>query len=108
MIAIYCRDHHASRKLCRECTALLTSAEQRLAKCPFGEDKPTCVKCPVHCYKPACREQVQAIMRYAGPRMLIRRPILAIRHLLDERKAVPEDPRPRRRRSAADKAASSR
>jgi hypothetical protein len=95
MIAIYCRDHHDGGRsgLCPECAALHAYAEQRLDKCPFGETKPTCVKCPIHCYKPACREQVREVMRYAGPRMLVRHPVLAIRHLLDERQPPPELPR---------------
>jgi len=97
MIAIFCRDHHGGRVLCADCASLLAYAEQRLQKCPFAEDKPTCVKCPVHCYKPACREQVKVVMRYAGPRLLFRRPILAVRHLLDERKPVPDQPRFKRR-----------
>ena len=79
---------------------LVAYAAQRLDKCPLRDNKPTCAKCPVHCYKPARREQVQAVMRYAGPRLLLRRPILTIRHLLDERKQPPE--RPSRRSGPAD------
>ena len=54
-----------------------------LDRCPFGEEKTTCARCPVHCYKPAMRERVRAVMRYAGPRMLLRHPILALQHQLD-------------------------
>jgi hypothetical protein len=100
MIALYCRQRHAaSGQLCVECRDLRNYARQRLEKCPYGEAKPTCVKCPIHCYKPACREQVREVMRYAGPRLLLRRPLLTIRHLLDERKAAPELPRRRTTRS---------
>jgi hypothetical protein len=101
MIALYCRDHHATRgQLCPACGDLRDYARQRLEKCPYGEQKPTCAKCPVHCYKPACREQVRQVMRYAGPRLLLRRPILTIRHLLDDRKPAPEPPRRRKQPSA--------
>ena len=94
MIAIFCRDQHASLGgLCAECSALSGYAEQRLDHCIFAEDKPTCAKCPVHCYKPAAREQVRAVMRYAGPRMLYRRPLLAIFHMLEGRKKPPAHPR---------------
>jgi hypothetical protein len=94
MIALFCRDQHGYKdQLCPECAALTFYARQRLEKCPFGDEKPTCAKCPVHCYKPACREQIKVVMRYAGPRMLLRRPILTIRHRLQERKAAPEPPR---------------
>jgi hypothetical protein len=93
MIALFCREQHRSRDaLCRECTALATYAGQRLDNCPFHEDKPTCAKCTIHCYKPACREQIKVVMRYAGPRMLLRSPILAIRHKLAERRPAPERP----------------
>ncbi len=98
MIGLYCRDLHASRgQLCPGCTELTTYARLRLEKCPYGDGKPTCAKCPVHCYKPACRERVREVMRYAGPRLLLRRPILTIRHLLDERQATPDLPRKRKR-----------
>ncbi len=94
MIGIYCREQHApARGLCPECAALSAYADQRLDNCPFGDDKPTCAKCPIHCYKPAAREQIRTVMRYAGPRMLFRRPVLAIFHLLEGRKEPPVHPR---------------
>jgi hypothetical protein len=92
MIGIYCRDHHGTRgELCPECAELLGYAGLRLEKCPFQENKTTCAKCPVHCYKPARREQIRGVMRYAGPRMLLRHPILAFYHLaVDSRREQPE------------------
>ena len=69
--------------LCPQCQALLDYAIQRLEHCRFGEDKPSCTRCPVHCYKPAMREQIRQVMRYSGPRMLLHDPILAIGHLWD-------------------------
>ena len=69
--------------LCPQCQALLDYALQRLERCRFGEDKPSCTRCPVHCYKPAMREQIRQVMRYSGPRMLLHNPIMAIRHLWD-------------------------
>jgi hypothetical protein len=87
MVRIYCRAHHATRDgLCPECRELLEYAHCRLDRCPFGADKPTCADCPIHCYKPAMRERVKRVMRYAGPRMLARHPILAVLHLLDGRR----------------------
>ena len=83
MIRIYCHGQHGTRgdALCAECTDLQAYAGLRLDKCPFQEEKTTCAKCPVHCYKPAMRERVRQVMRYAGPRMLLRHPILALLHL---------------------------
>ena len=85
MVGIYCADHHGSAKenLCADCADFLDYARRRLDKCPYGEGKPTCANCPVHCYKPAQRAQAKAIMRYAGPRMLLRHPLLTIAHQLD-------------------------
>jgi hypothetical protein len=84
MLDIYCRAHHGTQgALCDECRTLLGYAMCRLDRCSFGEKKPTCAKCPIHCYKPSMREKARQVMRFAGPRMLRRHPILAIRHLLE-------------------------
>ena len=82
MIRIYCRAHHgAAKDLCTDCSGLFAYAEQRIEQCPFGIDKPVCNHCTVHCYQPEMRERIKVVMRYAGPRMLWRHPVLAIRHL---------------------------
>ena len=87
MISLYCRKKHASKKyLCEDCSDLLDFSIQRLHYCPYGENKPTCSKCDIHCYKPEMREKIQEIMRFTGPSMLWRHPVLAILHLRDERK----------------------
>ena len=84
MIGIYCHDMHAQDDgLCDGCAALLAYATRRLDRCVFGDGKPTCAKCAVHCYSDALREHVRVVMRYAGPRMLRRHPLLAIRHVID-------------------------
>ncbi|MDQ1308957.1 MAG: hypothetical protein QG601_225 [Pseudomonadota bacterium] len=99
MVEIYCRDHHAAGAdgPCEECRKFLDYAEQRLEKCPYGEGKPTCAKCPIHCYKRAQREQAREIMRYAGPRMTLRHPWLSLTHLTDKLRRV-EHPMEARRR----------
>jgi hypothetical protein len=84
MVAIYCRGRHPrTGGLCAECRQLLDYALQRIEKCPYGEDKPVCARCPIHCYKPVMREEVRKVMRYAGPRMLRYHPLLTLRHYLD-------------------------
>ncbi len=84
MIEMYCRDKHApGGGLCPTCQELRAYAMQRIDRCPFKSDKPTCANCTVHCYKPAMREQVREVMRYAGPRMMLEHPGLAVAHLLD-------------------------
>jgi len=72
--------------------ALFAYAEKRLERCVFGEEKPACKQCPVHCYQPAKREEMKQIMRWAGPRMLWHHPILTVRHLIDDRRPVPPLP----------------
>ncbi len=87
MIQLYCRKHHQkesgeSKELCPACRALLEYARQRSQKCPFMEEKTFCANCRVHCYKPEMREEIRKVMRYAGPRMLLYHPLLAIWHLI--------------------------
>ena len=84
MIRRYCRDRqHTTDGLCPECAELLAYARRRLARCPFQDNKTTCGKCPVHCYAPGMRARIREVMRYAGPRMLLSHPLMALRHLLD-------------------------
>ncbi len=91
MVWIYCHDLHGEDDgPCDECRELVHYATRRIDRCVFGEEKPTCANCTVHCYNTAMREQVRAVMRYAGPRMLLRHPVLAIAHLLDGRRPAPE------------------
>lgn len=93
MIGVYCRGQHGTNgELCMECAALRSYARQRLQRCPFQEGKTTCAKCPVHCYKPAMREGIRAVMRYAGPRMLYRHPIMTLQHLIDGLREEPRRP----------------
>lgn len=86
MIQIYCRRHHDPGKgeLCPECQHLLDYAISRIDRCPQGNAKSSCRKCPIHCYRPEQRARIRKIMRYVGPRMLYIHPIAAIRHLLNE------------------------
>lgn len=92
MVEIYChgkkhapaRGSRTGKSLCEACSALLDYAYQRLDHCKFGEQKPTCKKCPIHCYKPDMKELMREVMRYAGPRMMWYHPVEAIRHLIRE------------------------
>ena len=99
MVEIYCRDHHAAAGdvPCAECREFLAYAGKRLEKCPYGELKPVCARCPIHCYKPAQREHAKTVMRYAGPRMTLRHPWLSLLHVLDKLRRV-EHPMEARRR----------
>ena len=92
MVKIYCKAHHVSadqKPPCAQCVEFLLYANEKLDRCPYGQNKPTCNKCPIHCYKKNRRQQARDIMSYAGPRMLFKHPILAIKHLLAEKRPVP-------------------
>ena len=69
--------------LCPQCQSLLEYSLSRLERCPFGNAKPSCARCHVHCYKPNMRKQIRNVMRYSGPRMLFYNPVLALCHLWD-------------------------
>ncbi|NQU32042.1 MAG: nitrous oxide-stimulated promoter family protein [Bacteroidetes bacterium] len=84
MITMYCSSRHGGKKdnLCYGCTNLLSYALIRIDNCVYGAIKPSCEKCPIHCYNDVSREQIRKIMRYSGPRMIFYHPILAFKHLI--------------------------
>ena len=85
MIEAYCHGKHGTRrgKLCTECTQLAEYADMRISRCPFMATKTFCSQCHVHCYAPEKLQAIKDVMRYAGPRMLLRHPVLVVRHGLD-------------------------
>ena len=102
MVDMYCEDHHGGDHSlpCPTCREFLQYAEKRLEKCPYGKSKPTCARCPIHCYKAREREQARVIMRYAGPRIFRNHPWLAITHIADKLRPVKHPMEIRRRRRA--------
>jgi len=87
MIRLYCRHHHQSKEdLCDNCQKLQAYALARIEHCVFGDNKPVCAECKVHCYKKDMREKVRQVMRFAGPRMLFRHPVLAFMHFFDKKR----------------------
>lgn len=87
MIALYCRKkHHTRGDLCPQCAALDAYAKMRADKCPFMETKTFCSNCRIHCYKPDMRAKIREVMRFAGPRMILRHPVAAIRHVVETKK----------------------
>ena len=90
MLNIYCSDHHgAQQAICDDCRQLLDYACSRLDNCPFSAAKPACNKCTVHCYSRSMRERVRQVMRYSGPRMILRHPLLAVGHIVDRIREAP-------------------
>ena len=91
MVKLYCGDHHqAENYICDECTQLVEYTRERLLNCPFQDRKSTCTKCVVHCYKKDMQKKVIDIMRYAGPRMAWKHPVMAMQHFIDSRRKPPQ------------------
>lgn len=84
MVELYCKHKLGLQAIDDEHKALIAYAHKRLDGCKFGDNKPACKRCPIHCYKPTMREEMRAIMRWAGPRMIIYNPIAAIKHLFNK------------------------
>lgn len=90
-IHIYCQDVHpgaarhpavsrgaAGRYLegisfayCDECRDLLLYAVSKRITCPH-DPKPSCKKCPTHCYAPEYRAMIRRVMRHSGMRLITR------------------------------------
>jgi hypothetical protein len=98
MVRIYCHGHHGTRgrEVCADCAEFLEYAYRRLDRCRWIPEKPTCGRCPVHCYGREMRARAVEVMRYAGPRMAWRHPLMALWHFVDGFRKV-EDPRARNR-----------
>ncbi len=92
MVRLFCAHRHGSGAgpLCADCAGLLAYAQMRLARCPFGRHKPTCARCPIHCYRPTERATMREVMRWAGPRLLGVRTVLALLHGFDALRPVPK------------------
>jgi hypothetical protein len=85
MAEIYCQYFHSGPDgLCESCSSFLVYAQQRLEKCVFGNEKPACSECPIHCYRPEERERAKTIMKYSGPKMFARHPFLTLFHFWDK------------------------
>jgi hypothetical protein len=107
MVRMYCRQHHDGTPLCADCAELFDYAQRRLQRCVFGDAKPNCAKCVVHCYNATMREKIRIVMRWAGPRVLLRHPILGILHLLAEHRPIPVLPAKRQPEAPATHSAAS-
>lgn len=93
MIDLYCLKHHQINankfQRCTDCEQFRSYVKHRLDRCPYGENKPSCKQCPIHCYRPQQKVNSQTIMRYSGPKMIVKHPIMAIRHLIHDKRSIP-------------------
>lgn len=87
MIALYCRKKHGCRDdMCEECRALADYSKKRSENCTNMEEKTFCSACDTPCYSPEMRVKIKEVMRFSGPRMIFRHPLLSVKHLLSKRK----------------------
>ena len=84
MVHIFCRDHHRNGEtLCGRCSELRDYAKNRLDSCRFQEKKPVCGRCGLICYNLKNRDHAETMFNYAGPRMMLKHPMLGLHHLAD-------------------------
>ena len=84
MIKLYCKHKLKCDAMPTEYKNLEMYAHKRLDGCKYGDKKPACKRCPIHCYRPDMRQKIRDVMRWAGPRMMIYDPIAAIKHLFNK------------------------
>ena len=77
MIEMYEKGNH------EDLTELKNYAYQRIDRCPRKAEKTFCSSCLIHCYAPSYRQKIREVMKYAGPRMIYKHPIIAIRHMIN-------------------------
>lgn len=82
MIRLYCKLNHKQADLCLHCKDLAEYAKNRLENCTFGEQKPKCKNCTIHCYSKTKRDQIRKVMRFSGPRFILHEPLTFLSHLL--------------------------
>ncbi|TAL35193.1 MAG: nitrous oxide-stimulated promoter family protein [Spirochaetes bacterium] len=58
-----------SLNLCDDCARLLAHAVSKRIICPH-DPKPSCKKCATHCYLPAYRDRIRAVMKFSGMYMI--------------------------------------
>ncbi|ACM19594.2 protein of unknown function YgbA [Geotalea daltonii FRC-32] len=67
LVSAFKRNAH----LCGECAGLVAYAIEKRRRCPL-DPKPSCKKCPVHCYSKEYRARIREVMAFSGKRMIMR------------------------------------
>ena len=68
-------------ELCSSCRKLLAHAFVKRMRCPLSP-KPACKHCSSHCYHPNYRRDIQRVMKFSGPRLVLSGGLDYLRHLL--------------------------
>ncbi len=67
--------------LCGPCRKLLAHGVVKRLRCPY-DPKPSCRKCPAHCYAPKYRAAMREVMRFSGRRLVLSGRLDYLLHLL--------------------------
>ncbi|MGN0099188.1 MAG: nitrous oxide-stimulated promoter family protein [Candidatus Methanomethylophilaceae archaeon] len=82
MVSMYCKWNHDTVVICPECRKLTEYAFARLDECPYRKESPSaCKGCPTPCYEDDMKDRIRQVMRYSGPRMMFRHPIMTMEHM---------------------------
>lgn len=82
MIDLYALHHRGDKDNSFDTAVLKAYAFSRVDHCRFGNEKPSCKNCPVHCYNAERKLQIRQVMRWAGPRIFFYHPISTLKHLM--------------------------
>jgi hypothetical protein len=66
--------------LCPECFALVKESVRHTNRCRHLAYKTFCHHCPTPCYALSVREKIRPIMRYSGPRLVMKHPVLGFQY----------------------------
>lgn len=85
---LFCRNFHNSQRLrsplCQSCKSLLDYSLKQTDACKWKKLGRLCSNCNVHCFEESKRQEILQVMKFAGPRLLLTNPFLAIRYLLQK------------------------
>lgn len=84
MIEYYCKQNHHQEIICKNCSDLVKYAHNKLKNCLYRENKPSCLRCKVHCYSNEKREEIKKVMAYVGPKMIYLMPTQYIKHIINK------------------------
>ncbi len=81
---VYCHKEHGTEgdKLCPKCMALLATVLMKMNRCPYGITKPICDRCESPCFSKSQNIEFRKIMTANQKSMLLRHPIMTIKHKL--------------------------
>jgi len=82
MVRLYFSKKEKNKELCNSCKELIEYSKKRSDNCPYKENKPSCKRCPKHCYKKEYRDRIRKVMRYSAPRIIFHNPKEFFRHLI--------------------------